>query len=324
MALSRRHWRFVVRDQYGYAIQNALVYVYQPGTTTAFSGSAYDAASGGNAVTNPLTTNSQGEVEAWFDTDQEIDVFVTDNTDAAYRAVNGPTSTISFTAFTERDSIPLYPTDVADVENLPAAYVTALASNTAPLKAKSTPSAGSASTLSRDDHRHPFYAALGKTSKFTTTSDTNEQVIHTLAVAAGDVSTAGAMFRIQLKGYQTNSTTACTYTFRVRWGGLAGTQVFSIAFVGTTTAHTDNPVHLDFLLTVQSVGATGTITCSVSGDECITTAVANTPKLVLDAQAAAVTIDTTVAKDLVLTVQMSTTTGTPNLEVDNVLIERVA
>lgn len=103
--MARSHWRFVVRDQYGFVIQNAQVNVFQPGTSTAFTGSAFDAVSGGSTVTNPFTSNSQGEVEAWFDTPQVVDVQVTDNSDAAYRAVNGSSATISFTTFTESDEI---------------------------------------------------------------------------------------------------------------------------------------------------------------------------------------------------------------------------
>jgi len=350
--LARRHWRFVVRDAYGYAIQNAKVNVYLPGTTTVFTGSAYAAASGGSPITNPFTTNAQGEVEAFFDTTQSVDVAVDDNTDTAYRAVDGAGAVLPFTPFTEVDEVHASPADdlnpvvgvtgevVAALVN-PYTGVTGAAgavgkyadvahahpftalTPAAPSIPKTTPTAGTDTDPAREDHRHALQAYTGKTAKFTTTSDTNEQLVHVRTVAANDM-TAGSMFRIVMKGYQTNSTTAITYNFRARWGGLAGTQLFNLTLVGTTTAHTDNPVHLEFLLTVQSIGATGTITCSVSGDECITTATANTPKLVLDAQAAAVTVDTTAAKDLALTVQMNLTTGTPNLEVDNVLIEQVA
>lgn len=102
---ARRHWRFVVRDQYGFVIQNAQVFVYQPGTTTVFTGTAYDAASGGAAVTNPFITNAFGEVEAWFDTAQVVDVLVTDNSNLAYRAVGGVADTANFPSFTEKDDI---------------------------------------------------------------------------------------------------------------------------------------------------------------------------------------------------------------------------
>src|SRR5215216_4362831 len=102
---ARRHWRFLVRDQYGYLIQNASVFVYQPGTTTAFLGTAYTAASGGSTTTNPFTTNAQGEAEAWFDTEQTVDVLVTDNTDTAYRVSEGSGTPRSFTSFTEADVV---------------------------------------------------------------------------------------------------------------------------------------------------------------------------------------------------------------------------
>jgi hypothetical protein len=105
LAAARRHWRFIVRDPYGYVIQNAWVYVYQPGTTTDFVGSAFDAVTGGNALTNPFTTNVQGEVEGWFTVEQGVDVFVTSNSGTAYRAVNGSGSPVTFTSFTEKDEI---------------------------------------------------------------------------------------------------------------------------------------------------------------------------------------------------------------------------
>ncbi len=112
MALSRRHWRYIVRDQYGYVIQNAKVNVYQPGTSNAFLGSAFTADTGGSGATNPFTTNAQGEVEAWFDTAQVVDVQVDDNTDTAYRAVNGASATVSFSTFTDSDNIAVDPVDL--------------------------------------------------------------------------------------------------------------------------------------------------------------------------------------------------------------------
>jgi hypothetical protein len=109
---ARRHWKFTVRDQFGYVIQNALVYVYQPGTTTVFTGTCYNAASGGGTITNPFTSNDQGEVEGWFDTAQVVDVLITDNSDLAYRATS-PTVPISFTSFTEKDDIYVSASDEA-------------------------------------------------------------------------------------------------------------------------------------------------------------------------------------------------------------------
>lgn len=125
---ARRHWRFVVRDQYGYVIQNAKVNVYLPGTSTVFAGTAYNAASGGGTVTNPFTTNAQGEVEAWFDTAQVVDVQVDDNTNTAYRAVGGASDLSDFSTFTEKDDIyasasdtPLEKGTTTDLQDITAA-----------------------------------------------------------------------------------------------------------------------------------------------------------------------------------------------------------
>jgi hypothetical protein len=122
MADSRRHWKFIVRDAYGYVIQNAHVNVYLPGTTTVFSGTAYDAVTAGNVVTNPFTSNAQGEVEAWFDTDQSVDIAVDDNSDTAYRAVDGAGGAFSFAPFTEKDDIYNAPADSLTDDEIAAAY----------------------------------------------------------------------------------------------------------------------------------------------------------------------------------------------------------
>ena len=124
---ARRHWRFTVRDQFGFVIQNAKVFVYQPGTTTDFTGTCHNAASGGSVITNPFTTNSQGEAEGWFDNAQVVDVFVTDNSGAAFRAAF-PTVLAPFTSFTEKDDIyasasdtPLEKGTTADLADITAA-----------------------------------------------------------------------------------------------------------------------------------------------------------------------------------------------------------
>jgi hypothetical protein len=383
---ARAHWRFVVRDESGSAIQNAAVYVYQPGTTSDFSGSAYDAYTAGSAKTNPFTTNAQGEVEGWFDTAQRVDVFVTDNNDTAYRAGDSSSAVVSWTSFTEEDeirpSVADTPTAVGVAGDLsaidggdtasagtsgryadaghqhavtaaaggdiaaglvnPFTAVTAVAgaatklanaahvhpysalTPAAAVRPRTTAGAGTLLNPAREDHIHPFVSNLGLTSKTTKTAAAEEVIGNALTIAANTLA-AGSMFRISMYGYETNGTTGITFTFRIRYGGLAGVIIGSaLAITGTTTAHTDNPMQLEFLMTVQSIGATGTATGSWFGAETLTTTTANTPKLVLDVQAAAATIDTTAQKDLVMTLQLSATTGTPQLEVDNLSIVQVA
>jgi len=136
----RRHWQYVVRDEYGNAIENAAVFVYQPGTTTDFLGGAFDALSGGSAAVNPFITGSDGKAEGWFDTPQAVDILITDNGDLASRS--GSSGTISFVSFTEHDLIvPGADATDADVEDI----VINQAEDT-----------GTSVLFSPMDHRHAF------------------------------------------------------------------------------------------------------------------------------------------------------------------------
>lgn len=80
--IARCHFRYNATDDEGNALQNAKLWLYQPGTTTAVT-DAWSAATAGTPVTY-LITNNQGEGECWFDTPQEVDVSVTDNGNSAY------------------------------------------------------------------------------------------------------------------------------------------------------------------------------------------------------------------------------------------------
>lgn len=95
----RSHFRHIATDAAGDCIQNAKLFLYQAGTTTAVT-DAWSAASGGSPVTY-LITNNQGEAECWFDTPQAVDVKITDNTDTAYYP-STPTAVLSWSDFTER------------------------------------------------------------------------------------------------------------------------------------------------------------------------------------------------------------------------------
>ena len=100
--MARAHLRFTVTDASGQAIQNATVYVYRPGTTTAPYGTMYTAETAGSTQTNPLTSDSKGTIEAWLDTAQLVDLKVTSNSGAAYYVTSSQT-TLSFSDFTVED-----------------------------------------------------------------------------------------------------------------------------------------------------------------------------------------------------------------------------
>lgn len=136
----RRHFKYLVKDEFGNAISNAQVFIYLPGTTTVFTGTAYTTLSGGTTTTNPFTTNTQGEIEAWFDTPQAVDILITDNSDLAVRA--GYSGTISFSSFTEFGLI--------------GTGIEATAGNLAVIDAGDTASAGTSVFAAAADHQHTY------------------------------------------------------------------------------------------------------------------------------------------------------------------------
>src|SRR6266545_8386414 len=131
---ARIHFRYVVQDSLGSVIQNAKVFVYQPGTTTDFTGTAFNAKSGGGSISNGFVTNSQGEAEAWFDTPQSVDIAIKDNSGTAYYPAT-PAIPITFTTITEanwdlepaREDLPASVGVVGDITSWTIATQTGLA-----------------------------------------------------------------------------------------------------------------------------------------------------------------------------------------------------
>lgn len=107
--MARAHLRHTIEDTAGNVVQNALVRVYLEGTTTPVT-DMYAASSGGSPITT-LTSNNQGEIEAWFTSPKTVDVLVTDNSDTAYYPTR-PSITKSWTSFTETIDVPPAPADV--------------------------------------------------------------------------------------------------------------------------------------------------------------------------------------------------------------------
>lgn len=348
---ARRHWRFTVRDQFGFVIQNAAVFVYQPGTTTVFTGNCYNAASGGGTITNPFTTNSQGEVEGWFDTAQVVDVLVTDNSDTAYRAIS-PTDLVTFTSFTEADDVYVSASDqvsvdfgesgdlVASLVN-PFTAVTAVAGSTgeyadaahvhpftaltpaAAVLGRTTASAGSLTNPARSDHIHPVGSTVPRITQFTPAADLNDQSFYSYSIPASTL-TAGSAFRFTANLYWTNAATVSGLIFKVRLNTTSGNVVvLGPTWTSTATTHTDTPVNIEGVITVRSIGGSGTILGNCWGQETITVAGA-TKTLFSSAIITAVTIDTTATNTLELVGDIQTSNTGITYKVDHAIIEQVA
>lgn len=137
-------------------------------------------------------------------------------------------------------------------------------------------------------------------------ASTSEAVLTTLTVPANTVR-PGTTWRIFISGDLTTSNTSRTLTLRIRWGGLAGTVVVAtaaLAFANTTT----NPIQLEAILTIRSVGASGTAKGALRW-RCASLSVVDN---LTDSGATPVTIDTTAAKDIVVTAAQSAGTVTFN------------
>jgi hypothetical protein len=116
--MARSHLRETLNYK-GKPVQNAAVYVYQPGTTTDVAG-MWSQKTGGVAVANPILTNNQGEVEAWLEAAQSVDLKFTDNSDLARDQEGG---VVTFADFTEQVEVRAAPEDTArlDIANTFAA-----------------------------------------------------------------------------------------------------------------------------------------------------------------------------------------------------------
>lgn len=88
----------------------------------------------------------------------------------------------------------------------------------------------------------------------------NTETVVVSAPLLANTLSPGTVLRIQAWGVMTNTTTASTSTYRVRIGPttLTGSIVASQAAPNVATARTNMPVAVMAMVTVQSVGSSGT------------------------------------------------------------------
>jgi hypothetical protein len=151
----------------------------------------------------------------------------------------------------------------------------------------------------------------------TTTQTAVTETAHaTMTILANSVS-VGTTWRIHIWGNVDNGTTAITFTPRIRWvttGSAPSTGVALLAtptFANSTTANTNRAIELIGLVTIRTIGATGTAVAAMAYTERSTSTTGVETRREDNSGATAVTIDTTVSKDLVLSWTLSATTGTP-------------
>lgn len=110
--MPRSHFRYIIRGTNGLAIQNARANLYVKGTST-FRTDAWSSETGGIQVSF-LVSNNQGEIEAWFDQSDDLDIEVTTNSGAAFFVTTR--SAANFSVFRETVSLITHVLNAVDAE----------------------------------------------------------------------------------------------------------------------------------------------------------------------------------------------------------------
>lgn len=170
------------------------------------------------------------------------------------------------------------------------------------MTAITVPSAG-------DDIAASWGAAVANTLN-STTRTANESTTTTEEQSIGrtfDANTLAVGTCIQLEGWYTITSTASnTVTFRVRIGSttLTGTVATQVAPTATTSA-SDHSVRVSALVTIRSVGASGSAIAGISFVGIETGSQPFTVGHRADQETATITVDTTASKIVELTVVAS-------------------
>lgn len=132
----------------------------------------------------------------------------------------------------------------------------------------------------------------------------------------------GSMLQIVAYGQAHTGGTTANATFALYWGGTGGTQLLLSAAtqIGAATATQTVPWQYQATLQVRTIGASGTVFpygMIEMGNAAAPTATSSSFSSVFPLSApAAVTVDTTSTKALVLSAWVSTATGSPSVTCD--------
>jgi hypothetical protein len=164
-----------------------------------------------------------------------------------------------------------------------------------------------------------------KLSTSTTVANTaSETVIALMTIPAADA-VAGAVYRIKAWGVASVTGTP-TLTLRSRLGGVAGTALGSSGARTASSGVSNRAWQVTVDLTCLTTGASGTWFASQITFEAVTLAASPpfaSPGLILDGTSA-VTVDTTVSEDLVVTATWGTASASNTLTCRGYTAERVA
>jgi hypothetical protein len=138
-------------------------------------------------------------------------------------------------------------------------------------------------------------------------TSTTEAIVSPVLTVPGNYLTAGAVIDFELGFSAAQGATANTtpgILFQLRWGGIAGTVIASVGTITPATTLAALGGHLDGSMNIRTIGATGTAKAIINITDPRGTRVAagdQANKIGMSAAGTGVVIDTTAAKDLVIT-----------------------
>ena len=181
------------------------------------------------------------------------------------------------------------------------------------LRSNGTTGFVSSPILSTDLHKKTMTEHVA--SKFSLTDQTvaAETVHFTYTVPINDAF-AGGVYRLRAWGTIDNSTTIQTFTPRIRWGGVAGVVLMATpTIVNTATALAGKTWNLEAIVMVTATGAAGTAQTEVVLHDHTTLSTGVLTVQEDNSGTTGTVIDTTAAKDLVLTWAISGIVGAPHV-----------
>lgn len=164
-------------------------------------------------------------------------------------------------------------------------------------------------------------------STVTTVANTvTETALATMTIPANDM-VAGAVFRMRVVGVASVTGTP-TMTFRARIGGTGGTQLTTSGTITFSSGVQNKPWGVEFYMTCVTTGASGTLRAWGQTTENFATtgngATISGATSRMDVSTSAITSDTTIARDLVVTATWGTASASNTLTSYVAIIERVA
>jgi hypothetical protein len=181
--------------------------------------------------------------------------------------------------------------------------------------------AAGGSAVYEDGNGWTFYDNFGRTMTTTVpgilsaslTADTANQTSTTEAIVSpvltvpANYCTAGTTIDFQLAASAAQGATAQTtpgHLFQLRWGGIGGTVIASVGTITPATLLAATALLLDGFIVIRTIGASGTVKAGMTVTDPRGTRIAAgdmTSKNGMSAAGTGVVIDTTTAKDLVIT-----------------------